>query len=55
LYIRGDNTVANAVAAGALDARKLYPDYVPAVLEEEAVEFYKNPIRRPELAAAGAQ
>ncbi|KAL0065595.1 hypothetical protein AAF712_007373 [Marasmius tenuissimus] len=42
LWIRGDNTVDNAIKAGALDARALYPDYVPASLEEYAVEFYRQ-------------
>ncbi|KAK1223296.1 hypothetical protein PQX77_013834 [Marasmius sp. AFHP31] len=42
LWYRGDNTVENAVKAGALDARALYPDYVPASLEEYAVEFYRQ-------------
>ncbi|KAL0065594.1 hypothetical protein AAF712_007372 [Marasmius tenuissimus] len=42
LWIRGDNTVENAVKAGALDARVLYPDYVPGSLEEYAAEFYRQ-------------
>ncbi|KAK1224481.1 hypothetical protein PQX77_012594 [Marasmius sp. AFHP31] len=42
LWFRGDNTVENAVAAGALDARVLYPDYVPLPLEEFAKKFYNN-------------
>ncbi|KAF8920527.1 NAD-P-binding protein [Mucidula mucida] len=43
LYIRGDNTLANAVAGGSLDARKLYPDVPIASVEEAAKEFYANP------------
>ncbi|KAF9052314.1 NAD-P-binding protein [Hymenopellis radicata] len=43
LYIRGDNTLANAVAAGSLDARKLYPDVPVVSLEQGAKEFYANP------------
>ncbi|KAE9396232.1 NAD(P)-binding protein [Gymnopus androsaceus JB14] len=43
LYVRGDNTVENAVKDGALDARELYPDYQPPSIEELAKEFYKNP------------
>ena len=45
LYIRGDNTVEKAVAAGALDARQLYPDYEPTSLEEVIREFSANPLR----------
>ncbi|KAF9262028.1 NAD(P)-binding protein [Marasmius fiardii PR-910] len=40
VFIRGENTVKNAVEAGALDARVLYPDYVPPVAEEFAKQFY---------------
>ncbi|KAH8825364.1 NAD(P)-binding protein [Flagelloscypha sp. PMI_526] len=43
LYIRGDNTIANAVAAGVLDSHKLYPDYKPVTLEESAKLFYEAP------------
>ncbi len=43
IYIRGDNTLANAVAGGSLDARKLYPDVPVASVEEAAKEFYANP------------
>ncbi|KAF9020775.1 NAD-P-binding protein [Hymenopellis radicata] len=43
LYIRGDNTLANAVAAGSLDARKLYPDVPVVTVEQAAKEFYANP------------
>ncbi|KAF9068986.1 NAD(P)-binding protein [Rhodocollybia butyracea] len=43
LFIRGYNTVENSVKEGALDAKKLYPDYKPPSLEELAKEFYKNP------------
>ncbi|KAF9256989.1 NAD-P-binding protein [Marasmius fiardii PR-910] len=42
LFIRGDNTVEKAVALGALDARALYPDYVPLTLEEAARQFYSS-------------
>ena len=42
-YIRGDNTLEKAVAKGALDARKLYPDVPAVTLEEAAKEFYANP------------
>ena len=45
LYIRGDNTVEKAVAAGALDARQLYPDYEPTSLEQIIREFSANPVR----------
>ncbi len=43
LYIRGDNTLANAVAGGSLDARKLYPDVPVALVEQAAKEFYAKP------------
>ncbi|KAL0565436.1 hypothetical protein V5O48_016587 [Marasmius crinis-equi] len=43
LYFRGDSAVAKAVAAGALDARVLYPDYIPLSLEEFAKDHYRNP------------
>ncbi|KAF8920525.1 hypothetical protein CPB85DRAFT_1556573 [Mucidula mucida] len=43
LYIRGDNTLANAVAGGSLDARKLYPDVPVASVEQAAKEFYAKP------------
>ncbi|KAF4588029.1 NAD(P)-binding domain superfamily protein [Pleurotus pulmonarius] len=40
LYIRGDNTIAKAEAAGALIARKLYPDVpYPDVLEEAKARY----------------
>ncbi len=45
LYVRGDNTVANAKAGGVLDARELYPDYQPVTAEEGAIQFYKEPMR----------
>ena len=46
LYVRGDNTIANAKAGGVLDARELYPDYQPVVTAEEgAIQFYKEPMR----------
>ncbi|KAK1226672.1 hypothetical protein PQX77_010351 [Marasmius sp. AFHP31] len=40
IWFRGENTVERAVAAGALDARVLYPDYKPISLEEWAKGFY---------------
>lgn len=40
LYLCGDNTLENAKADGALDARELYPDYKPDTLEEYAKKFY---------------
>ncbi|KAJ8474130.1 hypothetical protein ONZ45_g16059 [Pleurotus djamor] len=43
LYIRGDNTLANAEAAGSLDGRKLYPDIPIPSVEEEMKAFYANP------------
>ncbi|KAF8910287.1 hypothetical protein CPB85DRAFT_1435379 [Mucidula mucida] len=43
IYIRGDNTLTNAVADGSLDARKLYPDVPVASVEQTAKEFYANP------------
>ncbi|EIN05616.1 NAD(P)-binding protein [Punctularia strigosozonata HHB-11173 SS5] len=43
IHIRGDNTVANAKAAGALDARELYPDVEVTSFEEFAKGFYASP------------
>ncbi|EJC99627.1 NAD-binding protein [Fomitiporia mediterranea MF3/22] len=46
LRFRGDNTIANAKTAeygGALDARELYPDFKPRLLEDIAKEFYGVP------------
>ncbi|EIN05580.1 NAD(P)-binding protein [Punctularia strigosozonata HHB-11173 SS5] len=43
MHIRGDNTVANAKAAGALDARELYPDVEVTSFEEFVKQFYANP------------
>jgi hypothetical protein len=40
IYIRGDNTRANAVRSGALDVLELYPDYKPLNLEEYVKVFY---------------
>jgi hypothetical protein len=40
MFIRGDNTLANAKYLGYLDARELYPDFKPRTLEgyvEEAI------------------
>ena len=42
MFFRGENTVENAVAAGALDARALYPDYEPISLEDFARTFYRK-------------
>ncbi|KAL0057853.1 hypothetical protein AAF712_015487 [Marasmius tenuissimus] len=42
VWFRGENTIENAVAAGALDARALYPDYKPLPLEEWARGFYSK-------------
>jgi hypothetical protein len=47
LYARGDNTVANAVAAGALDVQQLYPDFVPNSLAEYAKSWYRAPTPFP--------
>jgi hypothetical protein len=40
MHVRGDNTVANAKAAGALDAHELYPDIRQTTLEEFAKGLY---------------
>jgi ABC-type hemin transport system substrate-binding protein len=42
LYVRGDNTVAKAVAAGALNARDLYPDFAPKSLADFAKGWYRT-------------
>ncbi|KAJ8089241.1 hypothetical protein PM082_014489 [Marasmius tenuissimus] len=42
IWFRGENTVENAVGAGALDARALYPDYTPLSLEGFARGFYSK-------------
>ncbi|KAF4565676.1 hypothetical protein EYR36_002254 [Pleurotus pulmonarius] len=42
LYIRGDNTLANATAMGRLDARRLYEDVPYADVEEEAKKHYTS-------------
>ncbi|KAL0057042.1 hypothetical protein AAF712_016334 [Marasmius tenuissimus] len=42
IWFRGENTLERAVAAGALDARALYPDYKPLSLEEWARGFYEE-------------
>ncbi|KAL0574615.1 hypothetical protein V5O48_007341 [Marasmius crinis-equi] len=42
LYVRGENTIEKAVARGALDARALYPDYAPYLLDEFAKEYYSD-------------
>ncbi|KAH8824370.1 NAD(P)-binding protein [Flagelloscypha sp. PMI_526] len=43
VFVRGDNTLAKAVADGALDSHQLYPDYEPMTLEESVRRFYKAP------------
>jgi len=40
MYILGENTLENAKALGALDARELYPELVPQTLEDFAKGFY---------------
>jgi hypothetical protein len=40
IHARGDNTVANAKAAGGLDVHELYPDLRQTTLEEFAEGFY---------------
>jgi hypothetical protein len=45
LHIRGDNTRAKAIAAGALDALQLYPDFVPVPLAEYAKSWYRAPMQ----------
>ena len=42
MFVREENTVEKAVAAGVLDARILYPDYVPLSLEDFAKKFYSD-------------
>ncbi|EIN04788.1 hypothetical protein PUNSTDRAFT_138433 [Punctularia strigosozonata HHB-11173 SS5] len=45
IHIHGNNTVANAKAAGALDARELYPNVEMTSLKEFANKgFYANPL-----------
>lgn len=43
MHVRGDNTVENAKALGALDAQELYPDIPLAKLEEVAKSIYEGP------------
>ncbi|KIY74146.1 NAD(P)-binding protein [Cylindrobasidium torrendii FP15055 ss-10] len=43
MYIRGDNTLANAKADGLLIARELYDGIPVPDLEEEGRKFYKEP------------
>ena len=43
LFLRGDNVLSAALAKGALDARKLYPDIPAPTLRDEAKKFYANP------------
>jgi len=42
MHILGENSLKNAKAMGALDARELYPDLKTITLEEYAKEFYEN-------------
>ena len=45
MYVRGDNTVANAVKSeygAALDARVLYPEFKPKTFAQFIEEFYKD-------------
>ena len=41
MHVLGENTRANALALGYLDARELYPDVPVQSLEEFAREFYR--------------
>ncbi|KAL1713803.1 hypothetical protein EV715DRAFT_258057 [Schizophyllum commune] len=43
LFIRGDNTVERAKAAGALDFQELYPDAKVSSFEDIAERFYQAP------------
>lgn len=42
IYICGDNTLENAKAKGALDARELYPDFKPETLGQYMKQFYTS-------------
>ena len=44
VFLRGDNTIANAVSRGTLIARELYDDVPIPDIEEEAKKYYANPI-----------
>ncbi|KAL1696252.1 hypothetical protein GGG16DRAFT_121094 [Schizophyllum commune] len=43
IFVRGDNTIAKAKAAGALDFKELYPDAKTYDYEYLADSFYKKP------------
>jgi hypothetical protein len=45
--VRGDNTAEKAVAAGAMDARSLYPEFQPKPLAEYAKAWYRAPTAFP--------
>ncbi|KAI5890646.1 NAD(P)-binding protein [Schizophyllum commune H4-8] len=49
LFIRGDNTVANAKANGAIDFRDLYPDIKPRTFAEYVDSLDDNPYIPPQL------
>lgn len=40
MHILGENSLENAKALGALDARELYPDIVPVKFVDFAKKFY---------------
>ena len=40
MHIKGENSLENAKALGALNVRELYPDITPTTLEHVAKEFY---------------
>lgn len=45
VYVRGDNTIESAKKeefGSALDARELYPDFIPRSLESYATEYYSQ-------------
>ncbi|KAH9941009.1 hypothetical protein B0H21DRAFT_557417 [Amylocystis lapponica] len=42
IHVKGENTLENAKALGALNVRELYPDIVPETLEDFAERFYKG-------------
>ncbi|KAH8823129.1 NAD-P-binding protein [Flagelloscypha sp. PMI_526] len=48
LYVREDCNLDTANGLGALDARQLYPEFIPVPFEERAKAFYKNPPRYEE-------
>ncbi|KAH8823145.1 NAD-P-binding protein [Flagelloscypha sp. PMI_526] len=45
LYVREDCNLETAKDFGALNARELYPEFLPVPFEERAKAFYKNPPR----------